>query len=134
MYAKQLDIISANTEEVSVDFAYKNPYVHEIERDRRGRILSSKKEKDKHGYGLKSIMKIAAKYQGDVLIDDEENVFSLTVVLNFGEILTIYSVFLTVWPNIDEIKVCYIIIKKEGDITMENRDKKTPAKTGRSSK
>lgn len=64
----------------------KNPFKHEIERDRRGRILSSKEEKDKHGYGLKSIIKISAKYQGDVVIDDTENVFSLTVVLNFGEI------------------------------------------------
>lgn len=30
-------------------------------------------------------MKIASKYQGDVVVEDADNVFSLTVVMNFGE-------------------------------------------------
>lgn len=64
----------------------KNPYEHEIEKDRRGRILSTKKEKGRHGYGLKSIIKIATKYQGNVQIEDTAHIFSLTAVLNFGEI------------------------------------------------
>ena len=55
-----------------------------IQKDRRGTLLSSKDDKGRHGYGLKSIMKIAAKYQGDVVIEDAGNVFSLTVVMNFG--------------------------------------------------
>ncbi|MCM1256321.1 MAG: GHKL domain-containing protein [Roseburia sp.] len=63
----------------------KNPYEHVIEKDRRGRILSSKKEKDRHGYGLKSMIKIAEKYQGDVVINEEKHFFCLTVVLNLGE-------------------------------------------------
>lgn len=62
----------------------KNPYEHVIQKDRRGTLLSSKDDKGRHGYGLKSIMKIAAKYQGDVVIEDAGNVFSLTVVMNFG--------------------------------------------------
>lgn len=64
----------------------KNPYEHELEKDMRGRIISSKKEKGRHGYGLKSIFKIAAKYEGDVQIEDTAHIFFLTVVLNFGEI------------------------------------------------
>ena len=64
----------------------KNPYEHEINKDRDERIMSTKKEeKYKHGYGLKSIMRIADKYQGEVIIDTENDVFSLTVILNFGD-------------------------------------------------
>lgn len=61
----------------------KNPYEHEIKKDRNGHILSTKKEKYRHGYGLKSIMRIAAEYQGEVLIDVENNIFCLTIVMNF---------------------------------------------------
>lgn len=62
----------------------KNPYEHKIKRDRAGRILSTKQEKNRHGYGLKSIMKIADEYQGEAVIDIKNHIFSLTVVLNFG--------------------------------------------------
>lgn len=63
----------------------KNPYEHEIKKDRDGRILSTKQEKYRHGYGLRSIMKIAEEYQGDVIIDTENGMFSLTVVLNLKD-------------------------------------------------
>lgn len=63
----------------------KNPYEHEIKKDRAGRILSTKPEKHKHGYGLRSIMKIAEEYQGDMVIDTENGIFSLTVVLNLKD-------------------------------------------------
>lgn len=63
----------------------KNPFEHVIKKDRQGRILSTKREKEGHGYGLKSVIKIAEKYQGDVMIDEEKNTFCLTVVLNLGE-------------------------------------------------
>lgn len=63
----------------------KNPYEHEIKKDRDERIISTKHEKHRHGYGLKSIMRIAEEYQGEVIIDTENGIFSLTVILNFGE-------------------------------------------------
>lgn len=78
--------ISMRTKKSAWIVVMKNSYKYEIEKDRWGKIVSSKKEKDRHGYGLKSIMKIASKYQGDVVIDHEKNVFSLTIVMNFGEI------------------------------------------------
>lgn len=77
--------ISMGIKKSSWILVIKNPYEHEIEKDMRGKILSTKKEKDKHGYGLKSITKIAAKYQGNVWIEDAAHIFSLTVVLNFRE-------------------------------------------------
>ena len=64
----------------------RNPYEHKIKRDRTGRILSTKKEEQGHGYGLKSIMRIADEYQGEVIMDDVNGIFSLSVILNFPEI------------------------------------------------
>lgn len=64
----------------------KNPYENEIKQDRSGKIVTNKSDKSRHGYGLKSIEKISDKYQGDVITDMEDGVFSITVVLNFEEI------------------------------------------------
>lgn len=63
----------------------KNPYEHKIQKSRSGEILSDKPEKRKHGYGLRSIHRIAESYDGDVLIDTENGWFTLTVVLNLRE-------------------------------------------------
>ncbi|MDE7130747.1 MAG: GHKL domain-containing protein [Lachnospiraceae bacterium] len=61
----------------------KNPYEHEIKRNRNGQIVSDKEEAYRHGFGLESIRRIAEKYFGDFIIDVDEHIFSLTVVLNF---------------------------------------------------
>ncbi|MFG6323696.1 MAG: GHKL domain-containing protein [Lachnospiraceae bacterium] len=63
----------------------KNPYEHKIEKNWTGIPVSTKKEKHRHGYGLKSIMKIADKYQGEVVIETKDGLFSLIIVLNFRE-------------------------------------------------
>lgn len=76
--------ISMGVKKGSWVMVIKNPYEHEIKKDRTGRILSTKQEKSRHGYGLKSIMRIAEEYQGEVVIETENGVFSLTVVLNLG--------------------------------------------------
>lgn len=54
--------ISMGTKKSALILVMKNPYEQPIARDRRGIILSSKDKKGRHGYGLKSIMKIASKY------------------------------------------------------------------------
>ncbi len=61
----------------------KNPYEHVIKRNRSGELLSDKPDRRRHGYGLRSIRRIADAYAGDVIIDTEQGWFSLTVVLNF---------------------------------------------------
>lgn len=63
----------------------KNPYEKEIKVDHMGAIVTSKLDKGRHGYGLKSIQRISEKYQGDMITDTENGVFILTVILNFGE-------------------------------------------------
>lgn len=61
----------------------KNQYRHKIRRDKNGEILSTKMAECGHGYGIKSIKKIADIYQGEVFIENDNSIFSLTVVLNF---------------------------------------------------
>lgn len=62
----------------------KNPYEHPINLDRNGNILSTKKEKKRHGFGLNSINRIAEEYDGALIVDFGHNRFSLTATMNFG--------------------------------------------------
>lgn len=64
----------------------KNPYQHDLRKDRNGNFLSTKKEKQRHGFGLNSIKKIAEKYQGEMIAETANHIFSLTVVMNLGNI------------------------------------------------
>lgn len=62
----------------------KNPYEKEIRTSRTGELVSNKPDQKKHGYGMKSIKKISEKYHGEVIVDMDGGLFSLTVILNFG--------------------------------------------------
>lgn len=74
--------ISMGVKKEACIMVIKNPYENEIKRNKKGRILSTKKEKQRHGYGLKSIERIVEVYQGESIIDTKENIFSLTIVIN----------------------------------------------------
>ncbi len=63
----------------------KNPFENNIKRNKNGRILSTKKDKNRHGYGLKSIEKIANKYQGEAIVNINYDIFILSIVLNFKD-------------------------------------------------
>lgn len=60
----------------------KNSYVHALKKDSSGNLITTKREKKNHGYGVSSIKRAAEKYQGEVLMDTEEAKFSLTIILN----------------------------------------------------
>lgn len=47
----------------------------------KGRILTSKQEKDKHGYGLKLVEDIVKKYNGNLEISTKEEVFKVVASL-----------------------------------------------------
>ncbi|MCQ2798163.1 MAG: GHKL domain-containing protein [Bacilli bacterium] len=57
-----------------------NYSIHTID-PKKGIPTSKKKDKDYHGYGLKSIKRIAEKYGGDVNISCEHHTFNITVYL-----------------------------------------------------
>ena len=48
---------------------------------KEGRLLTTKKEKDFHGYGIKSIRYTVNKYDGAVSIDTKENWFELKILI-----------------------------------------------------
>ena len=80
---KKIEISMGIKKEACV-LVIKNPFENEIKKDRMGEIISNKRDKRRHGYGLKSIKKIADKYQGEAIIDVEKGIFIMTIILNFG--------------------------------------------------
>lgn len=46
-----------------------------------GRIVTSKKDKNNHGFGLKSMRQVAEKYDGTLHVTTENNWFSLSVII-----------------------------------------------------
>lgn len=84
--SKKVIEISMGVKKEAWIIVIKNPYENDIKRDRNGRILSTKTEEYRYGYGLKLIERIVEKYQGEVIIDTKNEKFSLTMVLNFKEV------------------------------------------------
>ena len=82
---KRVIEISMGIKKEACVIVIKNPYENKVQKDNTGMLISTKKEKHKHGYGIKSIMKIADKYQGEALVEEKDDIFSLIIVLNFGE-------------------------------------------------
>ena len=71
-------------------FRNKNAYLITVENSFDGRLeideenglpKTKKSDKKAHGFGLQNIKSVAAKYYGDVLIEQKENKVSLTVML-----------------------------------------------------
>ncbi len=52
---------------------------------KEGKLLTTKKEKEFHGYGIKSITYTANKYEGAVSIDTKENWFDLKILIPMQE-------------------------------------------------
>ena len=63
----------------------KNPYEHILERDNYGSLLSTKKESKGHGYGVSAIKRVVERYHGEILIEEENEQFVLTAIMNLGE-------------------------------------------------
>ena len=63
----------------------KNPYAHDLKHSEAGELLSTKKDSQRHGYGLKSIQRTVERYSGEVLIDGKNRVFCLTVIMNLQQ-------------------------------------------------
>jgi sensor histidine kinase YesM len=62
-----------------------NPY-KEIKQDKNGALATTKENRHHaHGYGLPSIIKVASKYDGEVLTEFYNNLFKLTMILNLPD-------------------------------------------------
>lgn len=58
-----------------------NPFIHSLNMDKNGNCLTTKSNKNKHGNGLLSIRNIVQRYDGLVMIENENKTFLLTVLL-----------------------------------------------------
>lgn len=57
-----------------------NPFVNEIKKS-GDNVITTKKDKENHGYGLASVKETVEKYNGTVEINPSDNIFTVKVVL-----------------------------------------------------
>ena len=55
---------------------------HAETKKENGNFVSTKKDAENHGLGLKQIRRIAEKHGGTMNIDDRDGVFRLSVIMN----------------------------------------------------
>lgn len=58
-----------------------NNYLGCLIRDSNGKLVSTKKDYQNHGFGLRSVEKIAGKYHGSVVIETKDDLFKIKIVL-----------------------------------------------------
>lgn len=86
-----LQAVSLVTENAFIDFALHyskgmllikvaNPFQIAIKRE-NGKIVTSKTDKENHGYGLKSVNEAVEKYNGTIEVETDENIFTITAIL-----------------------------------------------------
>ena len=84
MYNKDIEI-AMGIKKQSLVLVIKNPYEGSLKQDKSGKLISTKNDFRRHGYGISSIQKVADKYGGDVIIETEDGKFVLTVMMNIGD-------------------------------------------------
>lgn len=77
--------IAMGIKKQSLVFVIKNPYEGSLKQDKTGKLISTKNDFRRHGYGISSIQKVADKYGGDVIIETQDGKFILTVMMNIGD-------------------------------------------------
>jgi two-component system sensor histidine kinase AgrC len=75
--AKKIEIIMGIKKEALV-LVVKNPLAGSLKRNKDGKLLSTKEDSKRHGYGINSVIKVARKYNGDVIIEEEGGEFVIT--------------------------------------------------------
>lgn len=78
--AKKIEIIMGIKKEALV-LVVKNPLAGSLKRNKDGKLLSTKEDSKRHGYGINSVIKVARKYNGDVIIEEEGGEFVITFVI-----------------------------------------------------
>lgn len=75
---------SNGNQKAVIGSCHKNPYEGYLKQDKIGKLISTKNDFRRHGYGISSIQKVADKYGGDVIIETQDGKFVLTVMMNIG--------------------------------------------------
>ena len=58
-----------------------NSYAGELSFDERGRPLTTKQEKEKHGFGMAQMAAVAEKYHGELDVSHTDRVFTVRTAL-----------------------------------------------------
>lgn len=61
-----------------------NLYKGEIDQ-KNGEIITSKQDKNYHGFGIKSIKNIVKKYDGDIVMNTQDNIFKTSIMIPIPE-------------------------------------------------
>lgn len=67
--------------EGAMDIVQVENYLQEKPEENRGLPITTKSDKDNHGFGLKSVQYILKKYNGIMRLSTEDNLFSVTIAL-----------------------------------------------------
>ncbi len=57
-----------------------NPFKIAVKREKE-KIVTSKADRDNHGYGLRSVNEAVEKYNGTIEIETDDNIFTITAIL-----------------------------------------------------
>ena len=81
---KRLIHVTVSKQKSFLIIRFENYYEGEL-KYKEGRLVTTKKNKEFHGYGIKSIKYIASKYEGGVSINTENNWFDLKILIPIWE-------------------------------------------------
>lgn len=81
--AERVIDISIGVKKDALILNIKNSYEHELDKRKNGELISTKSDKENHGYGMKSIKEITQQNGGEVMIECQNNIFSLTIITYF---------------------------------------------------
>lgn len=82
---KRLIHVTVTKQHAFVLIRFENYYESDL-RIERGKLLTTKNEKEFHGYGIKSIRYIVAKYEGAINISTENNWFDMKILIPLQEV------------------------------------------------
>jgi sensor histidine kinase regulating citrate/malate metabolism len=71
--------IQTNILQGNLVIRFRNPYMGAIRHNMYGEIITSKTDKKNHGNGLKIVRSVVKKYDGNILIEDGNQTFSVTI-------------------------------------------------------
>lgn len=76
-YGKYINLV-IKSDEIGVSVMIENPIIHHM---RNIDLETTKKEKNKHGFGIKNVKTIVEKYSGTIKYEIQKNIFSVKIFL-----------------------------------------------------
>lgn len=78
--------VSITTRRNTVIVSVANPYIHQLSHDRKGAFRTTKEDKRGHGFGIKSMQRLAEENDGILAIDAENRMFTVRISMFGAEV------------------------------------------------